>query len=86
MSRRLQILLEERDLGEIRRAADRAGQTVSEWARQAMRAYALEAGSNADPARKLAVIQSAAANEFPTAEIDQMLAEIEAGYGDAKPA
>ncbi|RDI76132.1 hypothetical protein Gocc_0551 [Gaiella occulta] len=86
MSKRLQILLDERELRDIRRAANRAGQTVSEWARQAMRAHARAGGSNADPARKLAVIQSAAAHAFPTAEIDEMLAQIEAGYAETKPA
>ena len=80
MSKRLQNILDERELRDIRRAATRAGQTVSEWARQAMRARARDDGSDADPARKLAVIQSAATHAYPTAEIDEMLAQVEAGY------
>ena len=86
MSKRLQVLLDERELGTIHDAAARAGQTVSEWARQAMRAHADDGGSKADPARKLAVIQLASTHAYPTAEIDEMLAQIEAGYSGAKPA
>jgi len=82
MSKRLQVLLDERELRDIRLAATRAGQTVSEWARQAMRAYSRAGSSTADPARKLAVIQSAATHSYPTAEIDEMLAQVEAGYVD----
>jgi len=80
MSKRLQVILDERELQEIRRAASRAGQTVSEWARQAMRAHARAGSSGADPARKLAVIQGAATHAYPTAEIDEMLAQVEARY------
>ena len=86
MSKRLQILLDERELRDIRSAATRAGQTVSEWARQAMRARAREEETGADPARKLAVIQSAATHAYPTAEIAEMLAQIETGYVGQAPA
>jgi len=80
MSRRLQVLLDERELRDIRLAATRAGQTVSEWARQAMRAHSHAGSSDVDPARKLAVIQSAATHSYPTAEIGEMLSQIETGY------
>jgi DNA-binding transcriptional MerR regulator len=79
MSKRLQILLDDRELGEIRRAARRSGLTVSEWVRQAMR-QARRTSTDRDPARKLAVIRAASKHSFPTADIDRMLAEIEAGY------
>jgi hypothetical protein len=32
------------------------------------------------PERKLAVVRAAARHRFPTADVDQMLAEIEHGY------
>ena len=86
MSKRLQVLLDERELRDIRLAATRAGQTVSEWARQAMRAHSRAGRSDVDPARKLAVIQSAATHSYPTAEIDEMLAQVEAGYAEPDPA
>lgn len=86
MSKRLQVLLDERELRDIRLAATRAGQTVSEWARQAMRAHSQAGRSDIDPARKLAVIQAATTHTYPTAEIDEMLAQIETGYVGHEPA
>ena len=80
MSKRLQVLIDERELSDIRRAASRTGQTVSEWARQAMRAHSRAGSSDVDPARKLAVIQSAATHAYPTADIDEMLTQVEVGY------
>lgn len=80
MSKRLQILVDERELRDIRRAASRSELTVSEWARQAMRTYARRGAADSDPARKLAVIQAAATHAYPTAELAEMLAQIETGY------
>jgi hypothetical protein len=51
-----------------------------------MRARARDEGSDADPARKLAVIQAAATHAYPTAEIDELLAQIESGYAGPEPA
>lgn len=79
MSKRLQILLEESELESIREAAGREGVTVSDWARRALRSAQSQV-PRGDQARKLAVVRAAARNEFPAAEIDQMLAEIERGY------
>lgn len=53
--------------------------TVSEYVRQTLRSARREAASG-EPARKLAAVRSAARHGFPTADIDQMLAEIERGY------
>ncbi|MGH8936314.1 MAG: antitoxin [Acidimicrobiia bacterium] len=79
MSRRLQVLLDEREWREIRRTAKQNGMTVSEWVRQALRTARrrepLETGD-----RKLDVIRAAAGHSFPTADIDEMLAQVEAGY------
>jgi hypothetical protein len=80
------VLLDEHELGDIRLAATRAGQTVSEWARQAMRIHARNGSLDTDPARKLAVIQAAATHSYPTAEVDEMLAQIETGYAGHDPA
>lgn len=79
MTRRLQVLFEDAELGEIRRAARRRRMTVAEWVRQALRtARATE--SAADPGQKLEVIRAATRHSFPTADIDQLLADIERGY------
>lgn len=81
MSKRLQVLLDEKELREIRRAASRSGLTVSEWVRHALR-QARRSAAGGDPSRKLAVVRVGAEHAFPTADIDVMLAEIESGYLD----
>lgn len=80
MSVRLQVLLEEHELEELRRDAERRGMTVSEFVRQTLRSARRDAALG-DPARKLAAVRSAARHGFPTADIEQMVAEIERGYG-----
>lgn len=79
MSKRLQVLLEETELAEIRKAARRQHLTTAAWVRQALRA-ARRAEPGADAKKKLAVVRAAVGHSFPTADIDQMLAEIERGY------
>jgi len=84
MSKRLQVVLDDEELEEIRRVARRHRLTVSEWVRQTLRA-----GRRAEPRRneerKLLVVREAAAHSYPTADIDQMLGEIEAGYEETDP-
>lgn len=79
MSKRLQVLLAEEELSEIRRAARRQRLTTAAWVRQALRA-ARRSEPRADAGRKLAVVRAAALNSFPTADVVQMLREIESGY------
>jgi hypothetical protein len=38
-----------------------------------------------DPRKKVAVVRAAARHANPSADIEQMLAEIETGYGVAEP-
>ncbi len=84
MSKRLQVLLEEPELREIQRAARAQRMTVAEWVRQALRA-ARRGVPSRDPDRKLGAIRAAARNSFPTADVEQMLEEIESGYRGAAP-
>lgn len=81
MSTRLQVILDDAEIDEFRRLAERAGLTLSEWVRQHLRAAAREAGAG-DPARKLAALRRASQYSFPAPDIDEMLAEIERGYED----
>jgi len=81
MSKRLQVLLEESELAEVRRAARRQRMTTAEWVRQALRS-ARRAEPEGDPKKRLAIVRSSARHSFPTADIGAMLAEIERGYGD----
>ena len=79
MSKRLQVLLADKEMEDVRRLAERERLTVGEWVRRTLR----EARANrpvAEPEAKLKAIRRAAKHSFPTAGIDQMLAEIERGY------
>ena len=79
MSKRLQVLLDEAEFADIRRAARLSRMTVAEWVRQALRRARREEPTS-DARRKLAAVREAARGAYPTADIDQMLAEIERGY------
>ncbi len=81
--KRMQVLIEETEYRRIVRIAKRQGMTLAEWVRQTLRlAYRQEPLGDRD--KKLAAVRTATANEFPTADIDQMLAEIASGYGSTE--
>lgn len=79
MSPRLQVLLDESEMKEIRRAARRRRMTVSDWVRTVLRdGRQAEPGT---PARtKLEVVRAASEHSFPVADVEQLLEEIESGY------
>ena len=58
MSKRLQVLLDDTELRDIRRIAKSKRMTVAEWVRQVLRA-ARRGEPTGDPAKKLAAIQHA---------------------------
>lgn len=79
MSKRLQVLLDEKEYREIQQVARRRRMTVAEWVRQALRlARRREPLRDAD--RKLGAVRAAIEHDFPTGEIEQILSEIESGY------
>jgi len=80
MSKRLQVLLDEPELRELREAARRQRVPVSEWVRRALR-EARQREPRGDMDIKLRAVRAASRHEFPTADIDEMLGEIERGYG-----
>lgn len=73
------MLLEEAELLEIQETARRNGMTVAEWVRRSLR-EARKEGPVRDTLRKLEVVRAAVRHEFPTANIEEMLEEIERGY------
>lgn len=74
------MLVHEDEYTEIQGAAHRCRLTVAEWVRQAMREALSAAGRSPDPtAAKLQAIAAASQHDYPTADIDEMLREIEAG-------
>ncbi len=76
MSKRLQVLLEEREFREIQRIARGQHIAVAEWVRQTLRT-ASRRESLGDAGKKLEVVRAAARHAFPTGEIGQMLTGIE---------
>lgn len=84
MSKRLQVLLDEAELRDLREAADRHGLPVSEWVRRALReARRREPDGDIDSKRR--AVREAVRHEYPTGDIEQMLAEIEQGYTQPLP-
>lgn len=79
MSKRLQVLVDPSELREIQKIARREGKTVAEWVRQSLRAARLGQATG-DPVVKLDAVRKAASHEFPSADIDEMLSDIERGY------
>lgn len=79
MSKRLQVLLEEDEMRELREIAKRERTTVSDWVRRAIRSAGKKVPSSATE-KKLAAIRAALQHQTPTADIDHMLDEIEQGY------
>ena len=79
MSARLQVLLSEQEMEDIRQAATSENLSVGEWVRQSLRA-ARQSKPNGSAATKLAIIRHAARLSYPTADIKQMLSEIDQGY------
>ena len=79
MSKRLQVVLQDEEFEQLREFARARGLTLSEWVRQVLRRARTERPAG-DRARKLAAVRAAARHSFPTADIEEMLAEIERGY------
>ena len=79
MSKRLQVLLEDKELRQIQKSARESRMTVAEWVRQALRAARAGVAAG-DSSTKLEAVRRASKHGFPTADVDQMLGEIEQGY------
>jgi hypothetical protein len=84
MSKRLQVLFDEAELRDLRETARREKVPLSEWVRRALR-DARRGEPAGDIDSKLRAVRAAARHEFPTADIDEMLAEIERGYATTVP-
>jgi hypothetical protein len=75
----LQVLLPEAEMAEIRKLAKREQLAVGEWVRRALR-QVRESRPRQEPQAKLKAVRRAAGYSFPTADIGQMIEEIERGY------
>ncbi len=73
MSHRLQVLIPELLEARVRKASERRRISQGEWVRRAIERALTDDEATEDPLSQLAGLGA------PTADIDQMLAEIEAG-------
>jgi len=78
MSKRLQVLLDAEEWEQLQTIARRNRTTVSEWVRRTLR-EAREREPVGDLESKLRAVRAAARHTFPTADIEQMLEEIDRG-------
>lgn len=80
MAKRLQVILQDPEYREIKRIARSRHLSIAEWVRGA-----LDLARRREPVggvgKKLEVIRAAARLDYPSGDIDTMLAEIESGYG-----
>ena len=79
MSKRLQVLLPDQEMTDIQRLAKRERLTVGEWVRRALR-EARTRRPVIEPETKLKAVRRAVKYAFPTADLEQMLREVERGY------
>ncbi len=80
MSKRLQVVMSQEELESYRACADKLGLSLSEWARQVLRA-AHDHQLGPSPSQKMQALDRALDCGHPTGDIDQILHEIEAGRG-----
>ncbi len=78
MSKRLQIIMPDDEMADLRRIAKRQGMTVREWVRRTL-LEARQQQPRITVARKLSALRKASQYSFQTAGIHQMLAEIGKG-------
>jgi hypothetical protein len=79
MSKRLQVLIPEKEMEELKRLARREKMPLGEWVRKALREVRSKQPSG-EPEVKLQAVRRAAKYCFPTGDVEQMLDEIERGY------
>lgn len=75
--------MDEAELRRFEQEAAARGLTLSEWVRQALRTAERSAARGSVDA-KLSAVRAAAKHRYPAPDIDEMLAEIELGYGDVR--
>jgi hypothetical protein len=79
MPKRLQVILQDSEYRELRRMARSRHLSIAQWVRQAL-ALARRHEPLGDASKKLDVIRAAARHDYPTADIECILQEIEGGY------
>lgn len=80
MVKRLQVILQDPDYRKIQRMARSRRMSIAAWVRQALE-LARRREPIVDVGKKLEIIRAAARHDFPSCDIETMLAEIQSGYG-----
>jgi hypothetical protein len=80
VAKRLQVIIQDPEYREIQRMARSRHMSIAEWVRQALK-LARRREPLGDIGKKLDAIRAATRHDFPSSDIDEMLAEIESGYG-----
>jgi hypothetical protein len=79
MAKRLQAIVSDAEYCEIQRAARLRRMSIAAWVQQAL-VQTLTGEPSREAAFKLEAIRAAARMNFPTADIDRMLEEVDRGY------
>lgn len=78
MSKRLQVLLADKELSRLRMTAKQRGTTVSEIVRDSIVSFLAQSRPRS-PEERIASVMRFARFDAPTGDIEQMLSEIEQG-------
>ncbi len=79
MSIRLQVILDDEEMQELKGRAEQDQVTVSAWVRRAIK-HEMRERPGKRASEKLDIIRSSASYEFPTGDYEEMAAEVESGY------
>ena len=81
MSKRLQVLIDPLEYATYRKQAKIQGLSVGEWVRRSLKQVLSASPEHPQKTnQKIKKIRQFSAYKFPTADIEDMLAEIEKGY------
>jgi len=84
MAKRLQVIVRDPEYREIQRIARSRHMSIAEWVRQALD-LARRREPITDVGKKLEIIRAAVRYDYPSGDIENMLTEIESGYGGGTP-
>jgi len=79
MARRLQVVLRDTEYREIQSAARARHMSIAEWVRHAL-GLGLRRERSTPTWKKLEAVREAARHDFPTGDMESILAEIDGGY------
>lgn len=79
MSKRLQVLIDEKEYRLFQKTARTSGLNLGEWVRESLRKV-VQSLSTTSPETKLRNLRRASHSQYPSGEINDILSQIETGY------